>query len=96
MYLVHKYLRCKLIHRNKGLCGFQLNVSPQPTSNEKESAYHCDIYASIALGFAVGIGGIFVPLVLSNKWRLYYNKKIDGVVLKVFFKRGQGRRKNHR
>ncbi|XP_019182483.1 PREDICTED: receptor-like protein 12 [Ipomoea nil] len=90
---------------NKGLCGFQLNVScngiknpvsPLPTLDEKESAYHGDIYASIALGFAVGIRGIFLPLLLSNKWRLYYNKKIDGVLFKVFFKRGQGRRRNHR
>nr|GMD75351.1 receptor-like protein 12 [Ipomoea batatas] len=63
---------------------------------EKESAYHGDIYASVALGFVVGLGGIFLPLLLSNKWRLYYNKKIDGVVLKVFFRRDKGRRKNSR
>ncbi|XP_031098261.1 receptor like protein 22-like [Ipomoea triloba] len=85
---------------NKGLCGFQLNVSCNPINKpepeEKESAYHGDIYASVALGFVVGLGGIFLPLLLSNKWRLYYNKKIDGVVLKVFFQRDKGRRKNSR
>ncbi|XP_019182460.1 PREDICTED: receptor like protein 30-like [Ipomoea nil] len=88
---------------NKGLCGFQLNVSCNrihkpasslPKSEEKESAYHGDINASVAVGFVVGLGGIFLPLLLSNKWRLYYNKKIDGVLLKVFFQRGKGRRKN--
>ncbi|XP_031098262.1 receptor-like protein 50 [Ipomoea triloba] len=91
---------------NKQLCGFPLNIScngikeptsPLPEPEEKESAYyHGDIYASVALGFVVGLGGIFMPLVLSNKWRLYYNKKIDGVLLKVFFQRDKGRKENSR
>ncbi|XP_031098302.1 receptor like protein 22-like [Ipomoea triloba] len=45
---------------NKGLCGFQINVSctgidepasPIPESEEKESTHHVDIYISVALGF---------------------------------------------
>nr|GMC87110.1 receptor-like protein 12 [Ipomoea batatas] len=65
-------------------------------SEEKHSCHHFDIYISVALGFAAGLGGIFVPLLMSNKWRSYYNKKIDGVISKVFFQKGQGRRKNYR
>nr|GME06585.1 receptor-like protein 12 [Ipomoea batatas] len=90
---------------NKGLCGFQLNVScsgidepasPIPESEEKESTHHVDIYISVALGFVAGLGGIFVPLLLSSRWRSYYNKMIDGILLKLFFQRGQGRRKKSR
>nr|GMD78930.1 receptor-like protein 12 [Ipomoea batatas] len=90
---------------NKGLCGFQINVSctgidepasPIPESEEKESTHHVDIYISVALGFVAGLGGIFVPLLLSSKWRSYYNKMIDGILLKLFFQRGQGRRKKSR
>ncbi|XP_031098997.1 receptor-like protein 54 [Ipomoea triloba] len=90
---------------NKGLCGFQINVScigidepasPIPESEEKESTHHVDIYISAAFGFAAGLGGIFVPLLLSSKWRSYYNKMIDGILSKIFFQRGQGRRKKSR
>nr|GMD78921.1 receptor-like protein 12 [Ipomoea batatas] len=90
---------------NKGLCGFQINVScigidepasPIPEPEEKESTHHVDIYISVAFGFAAGLGGIFVPLLLSSKWRSYYNKMIDGILSKIFFQRGQGRRKKSR
>ncbi|XP_031098303.1 receptor-like protein 54 [Ipomoea triloba] len=90
---------------NKGLCGFQINVSctgidepasPIPESEEKESTHHVDIYISVAFGFAAGLGGIFVPLLLSSKWRSYYNKMIDGILSKIFFQRGQGRKKKSR
>ncbi|XP_031099169.1 putative receptor like protein 25 [Ipomoea triloba] len=90
---------------NKGLCGFQINVScsgidepasPIPESEEKESTHHADLYISVAFGFVAGLGGIFVPLLLSSKWRSYYNKMIDGILLKIFFQRGQGRRKKSR
>nr|GMD78934.1 receptor-like protein 12 [Ipomoea batatas] len=91
---------------NKGLCGFQINVScsginepasPIPESEEKESTHHVDLYISVAFGFAAGLGGIFVPLLLSSKWRSYYNKMIDGILLKLFFQRGsqQRRKKSH-
>nr|GMD82805.1 receptor-like protein 12 [Ipomoea batatas] len=82
---------------NKGLCGFQINVScsgidepasPIPESEEKESTHHVDIYISVAFGFVAGLGGIFVPLLLSSKWRSYYNKMIDGILSKIFFQRG--------
>nr|GMD78936.1 receptor-like protein 12 [Ipomoea batatas] len=87
---------------NKGLCGFQINVScsgidepasPIPESEEKESTHHADLYISVAFGFVAGLGGIFLPLLLSSKWRSYYNKMIDGILSKIFFQRGQGRRK---
>nr|GMD81523.1 receptor-like protein 12 [Ipomoea batatas] len=90
---------------NKGLCGFQINVScsgideptsPIPESEENESTHHVDIYISVAFGFAAGLGGIFVPLLLSGKWRSYYNKMIDGILSKIFFQRGQERRKKSR
>nr|GLL45326.1 receptor-like protein 12 [Ipomoea trifida] len=90
---------------NKGLCGFQLNVSctgidepasPIPESEEKESTHHADLYISVAFGFVAGLGGIFVPLLLSSRWRSYYNKMIDGILSKIFFQRGQGRRKKSR
>nr|GMD81526.1 receptor-like protein 12 [Ipomoea batatas] len=90
---------------NKGLCGFQINVSctgmdepasPIPESEEKQSTHHADLYISVAFGFVAGLGGIFVPLLLSSKWRSYYNKMIDEILSKIFFQRGQGRRKKSR
>ncbi|XP_019182382.1 PREDICTED: receptor-like protein 12 [Ipomoea nil] len=79
---------------NKELCGFQLNVSctgineptsPIPEPEEKQSSHHVDIYISVALGFVAGLGGTFLPLLLSSKWRSYYNKKIDEILSKIFF-----------
>nr|GMD80149.1 receptor-like protein 12 [Ipomoea batatas] len=86
---------------NKGLCGFPLHVScsgnKEPASpvlpelEEEESSDHAEIYTGIGLGFVGGIGGIFVPLLLSRKWRSYYNKKIDGILSKILFQRDCGR-----
>ncbi|XP_031098265.1 receptor-like protein 48 [Ipomoea triloba] len=78
---------------NKGLCGFPLHVScsgdKEPASpvlqelEEEESSDYAEIYTGIGLGFVGGLGGIFVPLLLSRKWRSYYNKKIDGILSKI-------------
>nr|GMD82814.1 receptor-like protein 12 [Ipomoea batatas] len=86
---------------NKGLCGFPLHVScsgdKEPASpvlpelEEEESSYYAEIYTGIGLGFVGGVGGIFVPLLLSRKWRSYYNKKIDGILSKILFQRDCGR-----
>nr|GMD78942.1 receptor-like protein 12 [Ipomoea batatas] len=86
---------------NKGLCGFPLHVScsgnKEPASpvlpelEEEESSDHAEIYTGIGLGFVGGLGGIFVPLLLSRKWRSYYNKKIDGILSKILFQRDCGR-----
>ncbi|KAL0309997.1 UNVERIFIED_CONTAM: hypothetical protein Sradi_5942000 [Sesamum radiatum] len=79
---------------NEGLCGFPLNrtctdhsagspASPQPTSEEEEhKTLEHGIYVSAALGFFVGLGVIFWPLVLSKRWRKwYYNKFVNKAVL---------------
>ncbi|KAL0450989.1 UNVERIFIED_CONTAM: Receptor-like protein 6 [Sesamum latifolium] len=81
---------------NEGLCGFPLNKtctdhsgSPafqQPTSEEEEEnqkAIEHGIYVSAALGFVVGVGVIFGPLALSERWRRCYNKNVNKVVLLV-------------
>nr|GMC83007.1 receptor-like protein 12 [Ipomoea batatas] len=93
---LHGTIPSCLVQNNSNLAVMNLKGNHLSASEEKHSSHHFDIYISVALGFAAGLGGIFVPLLMSNKWRSYYNKKIDGVISKVFFQKGQGRRKNYR
>ncbi|KAL2250379.1 UNVERIFIED_CONTAM: Receptor-like protein 7 [Sesamum indicum] len=79
---------------NEGLCGFPLNRtctdhsgSPafqHPTSEEEEQkALDNGIYISAALGFFVGLGVIFWPLVFSKRWRRCYYNFVDKAVMLV-------------
>ncbi|KAM3219022.1 hypothetical protein P3S67_018803 [Capsicum chacoense] len=57
----------------------------QPAASEDEKFFsRTDIYAGAALGFAVSVSMIFLPLLVSRKWRKCYNKMVDGLVLNVF------------
>ncbi|KAL0347500.1 UNVERIFIED_CONTAM: Receptor-like protein 54 [Sesamum calycinum] len=83
---------------NEGLCGFPLNKTctdhsgpafEQPTSEEEDhKTIEHGIYVSAALGFVVGVGVIFGPLVLSKRWRRCYNKNVNKVVLLVLGRHG--------
>ncbi|KAK4418918.1 Receptor-like protein 6 [Sesamum alatum] len=78
---------------NDGLCGFPLNKtctdsgSPRSSSSSSEedqnSTMEHGIYVSVALGFVVGVGVIFWPLVFSKRWRRCYNENINKVVFLV-------------
>ncbi|XP_070037121.1 receptor-like protein 50 isoform X2 [Nicotiana tomentosiformis] len=81
---------------NKGLCGFQLNrtcknisaVAPsEPEFEEENLISRTEIYVSIMLGFAVGIGIIFLPLLFSKRWNQSYNKLVDRWILRIFEQR---------
>ncbi|KAG8377055.1 hypothetical protein BUALT_Bualt09G0128200 [Buddleja alternifolia] len=70
---------------NEGLCGVPLNkscedvntgASPQQKSDEDEESLDGEIFVSAALGFVVGLGFIFGPLLLSERWRRCYNENI--------------------
>ncbi|PHT41165.1 hypothetical protein CQW23_20019 [Capsicum baccatum] len=81
---------------NEGLCGFQMDKAcsndreePQPplqpaASEDEQFFSRTDIYAGAALGFAVSVSMIFLPLLVSRRWRKCYNKMVDGLVLRVF------------
>nr|GMC80579.1 receptor-like protein 12 [Ipomoea batatas] len=86
-YLHFTSQRENFYYQDSVLLGINKPAYPLPTLEEKHSSHHVHIYISVALGFAAGLGGIFVPLLMSNKWRSYYNKKIDGVISKVFFQK---------
>ncbi|KAK4396097.1 Receptor like protein 22 [Sesamum angolense] len=83
---------------NEGLCGFPLNKTctdhsgpalQQPASEEEDQkTIEHGIYVSAALGFVVGVGVIFGPLVLSKRWRRCYNKNVNKVVLLVLGRHG--------
>ncbi|KAK4418917.1 Receptor-like protein 6 [Sesamum alatum] len=77
---------------NDGLCGFPLkrtctdSGSPRSSSSEEDdqnSSIEHGIYVSVALGFVVGVGVIFWPLVFSKRWRKCYNKNVNKVVFLV-------------
>ncbi|MCD7472418.1 hypothetical protein HAX54_013652 [Datura stramonium] len=81
---------------NKGLCGFPMDkvcnndreeVPLQPAASEDEQFFSgTDIYAGAALGFAVGMAIIFLPLLVSRGWRGCYNKLVNGLTLWIFSK----------
>ncbi|CAN4111182.1 unnamed protein product [Withania somnifera] len=78
---------------NKGLCGFPLNttckdnsaVAPsEPEVEEDNFISRMEIYASVILGFVVGAGIFFLPLMVSKRWNQSYNKIIDRSILRIF------------
>ncbi|XP_060216875.1 receptor-like protein 50 [Lycium barbarum] len=84
---------------NKGLCGFPLNITcknnsavtppQQPELEEDRFISRTEIYVSVELGFVVGIGIIFIPLLLSKRWNHLYNKLVDRLILRIFQQQDQ-------
>ncbi|MCD7472411.1 hypothetical protein HAX54_013645 [Datura stramonium] len=90
---------------NKGLCGFPLNrtcknnsaVAPsEPEVEEEKFISRTEIYVSAILGFVVGIGIIFLPLLFSKRWNQSYNKIIDRLILRIFQQQNQDERTRKR
>lgn len=86
---------------NDGLCGFPLNKScdehgttiaalPQggDEEREQENAEREDVYVSAALGFVVGLGFVFVPLLFCKRWRRCYNKIVSRFIRLVLPQQG--------
>ncbi|XP_060216878.1 receptor like protein 22-like [Lycium barbarum] len=75
---------------NKGLCGFPINKAcnndreeaPLQLASEDEQLFsRADIYGGAAVGFAVGMAIIFLPLLVSRGWRECYDKLLHGLIL---------------
>ncbi|KAH0782966.1 hypothetical protein KY290_002564 [Solanum tuberosum] len=86
---------------NKGLCGFPLNRTcknnsadepSEPEVEEDEFISRTEIYVSAILGFVVGIGIIFLPLLFSKRWNQSYNRIIDRLILRIFQQQDQEKR----
>ncbi|KAK6804913.1 hypothetical protein RDI58_002697 [Solanum bulbocastanum] len=86
---------------NEGLCGFPLNrtcknnsadAPSEPEVEEEEFISMTEIYVSAILGFVVGIGIIFLPLLFSKRWNQSYNRTIDRLILRIFQQQNQERR----
>lgn len=67
---------------NDGLCGFPLKstcsdrgtVPAVTPGGEEEENVEREIYVSVAVGFVVGLGFVFGPLLFCKRWRRCYNK----------------------
>jgi hypothetical protein len=79
---------------NKGLCGFPLNaecthaepISP-PTFDESPSNSENMIdwnFISAELGFVFGFGIVIGPLMFCKRWRIWYSKRIDDILFRIF------------
>ncbi|GJV19465.1 receptor-like protein 7 [Tanacetum coccineum] len=75
---------------NQGLCDIPLNTTcDNPTSGvptqspeaNEDSDYKTDLYASIGLGFLVGLAIIVGPLVYSRRLRTWYSNHVDRILL---------------
>ncbi|KAG8377054.1 hypothetical protein BUALT_Bualt09G0128100 [Buddleja alternifolia] len=82
---------------NEELCGFPLTnscsdvntaASAQQKSEEHDKSSDAEIFVSVALGYVVGIGFIFGPLLFSEKWRRWYNKNLNKFVSLVLHQQG--------
>ncbi|GFQ03507.1 leucine-rich repeat receptor protein kinase exs [Phtheirospermum japonicum] len=79
---------------NEGLCGFPLNktcsdVGENELSEQESEGQILDsgIYVSAALGFIVGLGFIFGPLVFCGRWRRCFNKHLNRFVMMVLHRK---------
>ncbi|GLT32389.1 hypothetical protein SLA2020_070600 [Shorea laevis] len=86
---------------NKGLCGFPLkencSVNIVASSKDKYSDDRTRIdwnFLSVELGFVFGLGIVILPLLLCKRWRVWYYKRIDGLLSKFFPQLNQ-RSRNH-
>ncbi|CAA0836272.1 receptor like protein 19 [Striga hermonthica] len=74
---------------NEGLCGFPLNktcsddVIREDEVDEEEMSLDIGVYVSVLLGFFVGLGFVFWPLVFCERWRMCYNRHVNRFVLMV-------------
>ncbi|KAK4489563.1 hypothetical protein RD792_005373 [Penstemon davidsonii] len=84
---------------NERLCDFPLNKpcnhdnGQQVTQVKKEEQESSDArfyYISAEVGFAVGLGFIFGPIMFCERWRKCYNKHVDKFVLIIIRKLRSG------
>ncbi|KAL3834314.1 hypothetical protein ACJIZ3_009050 [Penstemon smallii] len=84
---------------NERLCDFPLNKpcdhdnGQQVTEVKKEEQESSDVgfyYISAEVGFAVGLGFIFGPIMFSERWRKCYYKHVDKFVLIIIRKLRSG------
>ncbi|XP_059429284.1 receptor-like protein 6 [Corylus avellana] len=93
---------------NQGLCGFPLKshctygepprLSPA-TYEKKHWNYGTVIewnYVSVELGFIFGFGIVIGPLMFWKKWRIWYYRHVDNILLRIFPKLYLGKEHHHR
>ncbi|KAI8557083.1 hypothetical protein RHMOL_Rhmol05G0307000 [Rhododendron molle] len=91
---------------NKGLCGPPLIAScaetepTRPTLDGRQSYTNEDkinwVYVTATLGYTVGFGVIVGPLLYSKRWRQWYYKAIDRVIVRIHYHREQRARHQRR
>ncbi|MED6156153.1 hypothetical protein PIB30_011883 [Stylosanthes scabra] len=75
---------------NEGLCGPPLTQDcgggggqgPSRHPSSKRSSIDWSLL-SVELGFTFGFGIIIMPLILCQKWRLWYSKQVEDVLYKI-------------
>ncbi|KAL3834418.1 hypothetical protein ACJIZ3_009154 [Penstemon smallii] len=84
---------------NERLCDFPLNKPcdhdngqqvTEVKKEEQESSYARFYYISAEVGFAVGLGFIFGPIMFCERWRKCYYKHVDKFVLIIIRKLRSG------
>ncbi|KAG8377012.1 hypothetical protein BUALT_Bualt09G0123900 [Buddleja alternifolia] len=65
---------------NEGLCGYPLDSCSELNTPAIQKSVDVGMYISSAWGFFVGLALIIWPLVLSERWRRYYNKNLDNFI----------------
>ncbi|GLT66165.1 hypothetical protein SLA2020_385490 [Shorea laevis] len=87
---------------NKGLCGAPLmdcgaNMQPPPQGKNSNDGTKIDgNLISAEVGFVFGLAIVILPLMFWKRWRIWYYKRVDGVLGRIFPQLNQRSRNNGR
>ncbi|GLT92727.1 hypothetical protein SLE2022_105510 [Rubroshorea leprosula] len=85
---------------NKGLCGAPLidcgpNKQPPPQGNNSNDGTNIEWnLISAEVGFVFGLAIVILPLMFMKRWRIWYYKRVDSVLFRIFPQLDQ-RSRNH-
>ncbi|KAG5626206.1 hypothetical protein H5410_011424 [Solanum commersonii] len=86
------YYQDRVTLSHKGQDNNSADAPSEPEVEEDEFISRTEIYVSAILGFVVGVGIIFLPLLFSKRWSQSYNRTIDRLILRIFQQQNQERR----